>query len=51
MGYQIYQVGKRWGGYGVPAVCEHPDCDKEIDRGGVFNICTSSSSVIILHTL
>jgi hypothetical protein len=20
-------------GYGVPAVCDHPSCDKEIDRG------------------
>ena len=20
-------------GYGVPAVCDHPDCNKEIDRG------------------
>ena len=20
-------------GYGVPAVCDHPDCDKKIDRG------------------
>lgn len=33
MGYQVYQVGKRFGGYGVPAICEHPDCEKEIDRG------------------
>ena len=33
MGYQVYQVGDRWGGYGVPAICEHPDCNEEIDRG------------------
>jgi hypothetical protein len=33
MGYQIYKVGKRFGGYGVPAYCEHPGCNKEIDRG------------------
>lgn len=33
MGYQIYKVGQRWGGYGVPAICEHPDCNEEIDRG------------------
>ncbi len=33
MGYAIYQVGKRWGGYGVPAICEHPDCNEEIHRG------------------
>ena len=24
---------KRDIGYGVPAYCDHPDCDKEIDRG------------------
>ena len=24
---------KRDVGYGVPCICEHPDCDKEIDRG------------------
>lgn len=33
MGYQVYKVGHRWGGYGVPAICEHPNCNKEIDRG------------------
>ena len=33
MGYQVYKVGRRWGGYGVPAVCEHPECNEEIDRG------------------
>lgn len=33
MGYQIYKVGERWGGYGVPALCEHPNCNEEIDRG------------------
>ena len=36
MGYQIYKVGQRWGGYGVPAICEHPSCNKEIDRGVSF---------------
>jgi|TARA_R100000501_G_C2628184_1_gene122353 hypothetical protein len=36
MGYQIYKVGHRWGGYGVPATCEHPKCDEEIDRGVSF---------------
>lgn len=36
MGYQIYRVGNRWGGYGVPATCEHPDCNEEIDRGVSF---------------
>ena len=24
---------KRDIGYGVPAICDHPDCDEEIDRG------------------
>ena len=33
MGYAIYQVGKRWGGYGVTTTCEHPGCNKKIDRG------------------
>lgn len=33
MGYQVYEVGKRWGGYGVPAICEQPECKKSIDRG------------------
>lgn len=36
MGYAVYKVGKRWGGYGVPAYCEHPDCNEEIDRGISF---------------
>lgn len=36
MGYQVYKVGKRWGGYGVPTVCEYPDCNEEIDRGMSF---------------
>lgn len=33
MGYQVYKVGRRWGGYGVPTFCEHPGCNEEIDRG------------------
>lgn len=33
MGYQIYRVGPRWAGYGVPAICEFPNCKEEIDRG------------------
>lgn len=33
MGYQVYIVGRRWGGYGVPAICEYPTCKKIIDRG------------------
>jgi hypothetical protein len=36
MGYACYQVGDRYAGYGVPAYCEHPDCNKEIDRGVSF---------------
>jgi len=27
---------KRDIGYGVPAVCDHPDCNEEIDRGLAF---------------
>ncbi len=33
MGYQVYEVGKRFGGYGVPCICEYPTCKKKIDRG------------------
>lgn len=33
MGYQVYKVGQRWGGYGVPTYCEFPSCRKVIDRG------------------
>lgn len=34
MGYQIYRINNnRWGGYGVPSLCEHPSCSAEIDRG------------------
>jgi len=33
MGYQIYRIGHRWGGYGVPSICEYPSCTKEINRG------------------
>ena len=27
---------KRDVGYGVPAICDHPDCNKEIDRGFAY---------------
>jgi hypothetical protein len=33
MGYAIYEFNGRDCGYAVPAVCEHPNCDAEIDRG------------------
>jgi len=35
MGYSIgYDTKwKRDIGYGVPAICDHPDCNKEINRG------------------
>lgn len=36
MGYQVYKVGERYGGYGVPATCEYPTCNEEIDRGISF---------------
>ena len=26
-------------GYGVPAICDHPDCNKEIDRGLAYVCC------------
>jgi hypothetical protein len=35
MGYSIYFDSRRNRdlGYGVPAVCDHPDCENEINRG------------------
>lgn len=36
MGYAIYQMNGRDCGYGVPAVCEQPDCNEEIDRGMAY---------------
>lgn len=33
MGYAVYEVNGRDAGYGVPSICDHPDCNKEIDRG------------------
>ncbi len=37
MGYAVYQIrNSRFGGYGVPTFCEHPDCNEEIDRGMSF---------------
>ena len=31
IGYEIKR--RRYIGYGVPAYCDHPGCDEEIDRG------------------
>lgn len=43
MGYAVYEDRdardhgvSRWAGYGVPAVCDHPDCATEIDRGMAY---------------
>lgn len=40
MGYAVYEDFEarmrgvtRWAGYGVPAICDHPDCSAEINRG------------------
>jgi len=33
MGYQIYWSNCRWQGYGVPAYCDHKNCNNKIDRG------------------
>lgn len=38
MGYAIYERNGRDCGYGVPAVCDHPDCNERIDRG-LANLC------------
>lgn len=43
MGYAVYEDRdahdrgvERWAGYGVPAICDQPGCDEEIDRGMWF---------------
>lgn len=36
MGYQVYKVGERWGGYGVPTICEYPTCNEKIYRGMAY---------------
>jgi hypothetical protein len=38
MGYGVYEVNGRDAGYHVPAICDHPDCNEEIDRG-VSYVC------------
>lgn len=38
MGWAIYQVNDRDAGYSVPAICDHPGCNEEIDRG-VSYVC------------
>ncbi len=39
MSYAVGNCGKhkRHIGYGVPAICDHPDCTEEIDRGLGYN--------------
>lgn len=38
MGWEIGESEGRDVGYGVPAICEHPYCDKRIDRG-LAHVC------------
>lgn len=42
MGWQVYECPSghrlRWAGYGVPAYCDHPECNEKIDRG-LSHIC------------
>lgn len=40
MGYAVYWLltQRRFGGYGVPCRCEHPDCKAHIDRG-LAHVC------------
>lgn len=42
MGYACYGRDGRDCGYGVPAKCDHPDCNEDIDRGFGF-ICGGSA--------
>lgn len=41
MGYACYERDGRDCGYGVPAICDHPRCSAEIDRGVAYkcNYC------------
>ena len=38
LGYQVYRLAhqNRHGGYGVPSICDHPDCNEKIDRGMAY---------------
>lgn len=36
MGYSCYEMNGRDQGYGVPATCDHPGCNKNIDRGMAY---------------
>jgi hypothetical protein len=42
MGWAVYESPSghrlRWAGYGVPAYCDHPECNEKIDRGLAY-IC------------
>ena len=33
MGYGVYSREGRWAGYGIPAICDHIECETKIDRG------------------
>lgn len=41
MGYEVYESKNnwRWQGHGVPAVCDHPDCNVLVDRGMGYACC------------
>ncbi|MFK0074646.1 hypothetical protein [Arthrobacter woluwensis] len=48
MGYAVYQDRtalergvSRWAGYGVPADCDHPECQERINRGLAYQ-CESA---------
>ena len=36
MGWAVGDIGGRHIGYGVPAICDHPGCGTEIDRGFAY---------------
>lgn len=36
MGYAVYNIEGRWAGYGVPGICDQPECGKDIDRGMAY---------------
>ena len=36
MGYSVGYINHRWIGYGVPSLCDQPNCGEEIDRGMAY---------------
>lgn len=48
MSYEMYfsTQHKRWQGYGVPAVCDHPGCKETIIRGVGYMCCENPNNPV-----